>query len=198
MDFFEPQTLIVVYKDELHVNQLKKLVETKDDREVENVVGTTDGSVKIVAWTEKVWLAQKKAGNVENKVLFLGRIKGADKLIPLVDIAFDEYGVKYGWAGNQAVLWVEPSELKDEKVYEEFLRAFRCLPVPKTLKSGMETSLTVRAQSTNFWDQIAAGVTNVAISVKDFVTNNKHLREQMLFYGIINMYIKDLEGFLQA
>ena len=29
MNFYEPQTLIVVYRDELHVNQLKKLVETK-------------------------------------------------------------------------------------------------------------------------------------------------------------------------
>lgn len=29
--FYEPQALIVVYKDELLANQLKKLVETKDD-----------------------------------------------------------------------------------------------------------------------------------------------------------------------
>ena len=51
MFFNESQqtTLIVVYKDELLTNQLKKYVETNDDIDEENVVGTKDGSVKIVA-----------------------------------------------------------------------------------------------------------------------------------------------------
>lgn len=35
--FYEPQALIVVYKDELLANQLKKLVETKDDISVNKV-----------------------------------------------------------------------------------------------------------------------------------------------------------------
>ena len=35
MFYTEPTTLIVVYKDELLVNQIKKLVETKDDENVE-------------------------------------------------------------------------------------------------------------------------------------------------------------------
>ena len=52
--FLETKTLIVVYKDELMLNQLKKLIETKDDSETDGVVGVTDESVRIVAWTEKV------------------------------------------------------------------------------------------------------------------------------------------------
>ena len=47
--FGEPQTLVVVCKDEMLVNQLRKLVETKDDTGEESVIGTRDGSVKIVA-----------------------------------------------------------------------------------------------------------------------------------------------------
>ena len=31
--FFEPKTLIVVYKDEILANQIKKLIETKDDKD---------------------------------------------------------------------------------------------------------------------------------------------------------------------
>lgn len=69
--FGMPKTLIVVYKDEMLMNQLKKLVETNDD------------SINIVSWTEKVWLGNKKAGNIKDKVLFLGEIKGTDKLIPV-------------------------------------------------------------------------------------------------------------------
>ncbi len=61
--FNEKKTLIVVYKNELMLNQLKKLVETNDDGEGDNIVGTRDGSVQIVAWTESVWKDQKKAGN---------------------------------------------------------------------------------------------------------------------------------------
>ena len=29
--FYEPKTLIIVYKDEMLANQMKKLIETKDD-----------------------------------------------------------------------------------------------------------------------------------------------------------------------
>ena len=54
--FNKTKSLIVVYKDEMLVNQLKKLVETKDDISDDEIVGTRDNSVKIVPWTEKVWL----------------------------------------------------------------------------------------------------------------------------------------------
>lgn len=57
--FYEPQTLIIVYKDEMLVNQMKKMIETKDDTD-DSVTGTRDNSINVVAWTEKVWLANKK------------------------------------------------------------------------------------------------------------------------------------------
>ena len=132
--FGTKKTLIVVYKDELLMNQLKKMVETHDDKE-EHVVGTKDDSVSVVSWTEKVWLANKKAGNIQGKILFLGDIKGTDKLIPVIDVKFDKYGVKYGWAGNQAALFVEQKSLIDRKVYDEFLCELDKLPVPEFLKN---------------------------------------------------------------
>ena len=45
--FETKKTLIVVYKDELLMNQLKKLVETRDDDEGD-VVGTKDDSINII------------------------------------------------------------------------------------------------------------------------------------------------------
>ena len=63
------KTLIVVYKDELLLNQLKKMVETHDDNE-QGLVGTRDDSINIVSWTEKKWLEQKKAGNIQGKILY--------------------------------------------------------------------------------------------------------------------------------
>ena len=94
----ESITLIVAYKDELLVNQLKKLVDEKNKKNEEGP------QIKIVAWTEKVWKDQKKTGTIANKVLFLGSIEGVKDLTPIIDVKFDKHGVKYGWAGSQAVL----------------------------------------------------------------------------------------------
>ncbi len=132
--FETKKTLIVVYKDELLMNQLKKMVETHDDND-EGIVGTRDDSINIISWTEKVWNGNKKAGNIQGKILFLGDIKSTDKLIPVLDVKFNDCGVKYGWAGNQAVLFADPKILSDRQAYDEFLGKLSELPVPDFLKS---------------------------------------------------------------
>ena len=132
--FNETKSLIVVYKDELLLNQLRKLVETKDDTE-DAVVGVKDGSVKIVSWNEKMWLGQKKNGTINNKVLFIGDIKETDKLIPVLDVKFEKHGVMYGWAGNQAVLTCDPKKLSAEE-YQEFLREIENLDIPEAIKKA--------------------------------------------------------------
>lgn len=134
--FEQKKTLIVVYKDELLMNQLKKMIETRDDND--EVVGTRDNSINVVSWTEKVWLGNKKAGNIQGKILFLDDIKGTEKLIPVLDVEFDDCGVKYGWAGNQAVLYAEPKELADRKAYDAFLQKLSELPVPDFFKINKE------------------------------------------------------------
>ena len=136
MMFSKAKSLIVVYKDEMLVNQLKKLVETKDDISNDEIVGTRDDSVKIVPWTEKVWLDNKKKGTIDSKVLFLGDIKGVDKLIPVLDLKLDKYGVKYGWAGDQAVLFVNAKALSDRDKYVEFLKEISTMPIPAMIKNA--------------------------------------------------------------
>lgn len=134
--FGKPKTLIVVYKDEMLANQVRKLVETSDDVDEENIVGTRDDSVKVVPWTEKVWLTNKKAGNIDSKVLFLGDIKGVDKLIPVLDVKFDKFGVKYGWAGDQAVVFADTSAVKSREEYDKFLEEISDLPIPDKIKNA--------------------------------------------------------------
>lgn len=120
------------------MNQLKKLVETHDDSD-DSVIGTRDDSINIVSWTEKVWLVNKKAGNIQREILFLGDIKGTDKLIPVKDIKFNDCGMKYGWAGNQAVLYIDPKALTDHDGYFAFLEKLSDLPVSEFLKTANET-----------------------------------------------------------
>lgn len=204
MYYREPTTLIVVYKDELLVNQLRKLIETKDDSNENTVVGTKDGSVQIVAWTEKIWLEQKKTGNITAKVLFLGDIKGTDKLVPVIDVKFDQYGVKYGWAGNQAILIANLKAMKTRENYASFIADLRQLPVPASVKEAIKATenhkITVKKENGKFdvKGMLSAIGANVADTAKDTLSSKKSLVQQMLIYGVINLYNKDLESFIQA
>ena len=144
--FETKKTLIVVYKDELLMNQLRKMVETHDDSE-QRIVDTKAVSINIVSWKEKVWLGNEKAGNIQGKNLFLGEIKGTDKLIPVLDIKFDEYGVRFGWAGNRAVVYVDPKVLTARKDYDAFLEKLFALPIPDLLKATKESISVVESES---------------------------------------------------
>lgn len=138
--FYEPKTLIIVYKDEMLANQMKKMIETKDDIDG-SVNGTRDNSINVVAWTEKIWLANKKAGNITSKVLFLGDIKGVDSLIPVIDVQFECHGVRYGWAGNQAVIYAKPNEIKSIENYQSFHAELESLPAPQFVKDSIKPKL---------------------------------------------------------
>lgn len=223
--FETKKTLIVVYKDELLMNQLKKLIETHDDGD-ETVVGTKDDSINVVSWTEKVWLGNKKAGNIQGKILFLGEIKGTDKLIPVIDTKFDECGVKYGWAGNQAVLYVDPGALINRDGYDEFLVKLSYLPVPSFLKVEKENievnpEKDTEAKSSeetmdekdnnkvpvflnvlkNVFENSANVIEkvgkHVAIKSEELFRNKALMKRQMLFYGVVHLYTDGLKYFME-
>ena len=202
MMFNEPKTLIVVYKDELFVNQIKKLVETKDDIDEEHIVGTKDDSVRIVSWTEKVWKDQKKAGNINNKVLFIGDVKGVDSLLPVIDIKYDEYGIKYGWAGNQAVLFCDNKKLKKAQDYNDFLVKLNEYSIPDILKTEPRKIMEdVKEESNNFFAKVGTKIKKQALSAKTnvedwFVANSDKVKKQQYFYGIMKLYENHLEEFM--
>lgn len=223
--FYEPKTLIIVYKDEMLANQMKKLIETKDDADG-SVTGTRDKSINVVAWTEKVWLANKKAGNITSKVLFLGDIKGVDALIPVIDVKFEKHGVRYGWAGNQAVIYVKPSEIKSIESYAEFHSALEALPVPQSVKDAIkprfvpvketadepveqepETEIKgILARGKGFFKKAGEAIgdtftdlnARVMVFSEENFKNKKAMERQMLFYGVICLYNEGLETFMNA
>ena len=212
------KTLIVVYKDEMLANQIKKLVETNDDSETGGLIGTRDNSVKIVSWNEKTWLANKKAGNIDSKVLFLGNIKGVDKLIPVIDVKFDNFGVKYGWAGKQAVVYVDEKVLSDSENYSKFLSAIADLPIPESIKTANEPLDTQKidkafdkvkgvnkikneklSKLVNKGVALAEKASNdVAQKTHEALKDRPMVKKQMLFYGVLNLYNNDLEAFMNS
>lgn len=221
------KTLIVVYKDEMLVNQLKKLVDTKDDIDGNTTVGTRDGSINIVSWNEKVWLGNKKAGNIKDKVLFLGDIKGTDKLIPVIDVKFNEHGVKFGWAGNQAAIFTDVKALHDREDYLDFIEKLSELPVPEMIKKPKNIKIDiseVEAKNEEFTEvdtieknkkpqvlfdkakeKIVLGVgamgktgLKVAAKTEDLLRDKSAVTRQMLFYGVVKLYENGLEDFMNA
>ena len=205
--FGEPETLIIVYKDELLLNQIKKLIESNDDTGEGEIVGIEDGSVRVVAWTEKVWEDQKTAGNISNKVLFLGDVKGSENLLPVIDTKFNEYGIQYGWAGTQALLIANVDALDNKRIYNEFLDKLAAYPVPDTLKSDKLTisdeELIEEAKSEgehkkNFFTKVGGVFKNAG----KFVANNispaqrKKLKQQY-YFGIMKFYENHLAEFMK-
>ncbi|WP_026491418.1 hypothetical protein [Butyrivibrio sp. XPD2002] len=189
----EAQTLIVVYKDELVLNQLKKLVETNDDTPDGKIVGTQDGSVTIVAWDEKMWLEQKKSGTIESKVLFIGNIKGTDKLEPVIDVKYDKWGIKYGWAGKQAYINVNEWAIKKEE-YKEFLEDFKTKTLPEKKQEALPLKVAIKGGITVLFGLLGLG----ASFVTDFFMDKSKLRQQMFLYGILQLYENDLETFMKS
>lgn len=182
------QTLIVVYKKEILLNQFKKLVETKDDKNGE-VIGVKDGSIKIVAWNQETWLDQKKAGNITSKVLFIGDVKGTDKLIPVVDLKFNEYGAKYGWAGNQAVIFADSTEISSKDTYNKFLTKLNEYPIPNSLKEDKKAHFEVKKVA--FLDKMAK-------SIQGVFDKKVEILDQQLIYSIFNFYYFGLKEFLES
>ena len=195
------QTLIVVYKnrDEMAINQLRKLLETDDDHE-DRIVGVEDGSVEIVPWTEKVWIQNKEAGTIKSKVLLIDDIKGSDQLSPIMDIKYDKYGIIYGWAGSQALLTIDEKALKKKENYEKFLAELRTKVkngvTKKEKKLGLNKRTVGKGLATAFlpfvWPAFAASL------IKDGFDDGKIVRQQMLMLGMNEPYYNHLDQFLKG
>jgi hypothetical protein len=116
----EKKKLLIVCDDKTKVfaNQLSQLISSNDDTENE-VIGSKDGSVVASVWEEKHFLANEAAISSDQNILFIGHTKPAKSVIPNVTEKFNQFGIHYGWLGNQAVIYVEDKLLKKEE-YDRF------------------------------------------------------------------------------
>ncbi len=98
---------------------------------------------------KKVWLANKKPGNIQGKILFLGDIKGTDKLLPVIDVKFDNYGIIYGWAGNQGILYVNSKALTERDTYLSFIDELSQFPIPEAYKIPKNVNISDKNEDTS-------------------------------------------------
>lgn len=107
---FEKQAkkLIIVTdeKNKPYANYLLALISAKDDKEGE-VVGVADGSVEAVIWSEKNYADNEPTLSSNAHVLFLGDTKLSKAQRGGLSVKFDDFGLKYGWLGKRAVMYVD-------------------------------------------------------------------------------------------
>ena len=202
----EKRKLLVVYKkrDEIALNFLKKLVETKDD-DVDNdkIVGTVDNSVSIIAWTDKEYKDNRKS--VTNKTVFLDDVNGAKNLIPIMDIKFRDCGVMYGVAGNQAVVAIDESAIKTNEDFDALQERYNevLAEVGQEADNNEDLKNRKRARAKHV-GAIALTVLNPLAgklaydAVKSEMDSIGRLRKMMFMYGLTRFYLDELEGFLNS
>ena len=221
--FGNEETLIVVYKDEMVLNQFKKLAESRN-RDQEYLANHPE--LNIIAWNEKTWLNNKKAGNIRGKILYLGQLKGTKELIPVIDIKFQKYGVCFGWAGNQAVLYGNRKNFKTKEEYLEFVSALNECSVPESIKEPINATFGEENDSEMQTDEevvepietenkkglfsklkngIGKGITlakEKASDLKDgwdnLTRSKKAVVRQMLFFGVDNICKDGIDEFINS
>jgi hypothetical protein len=217
------ETLIVVYKDEMVLNQFKKLVES---RSREQEYSANHPEFRIVAWNEKTWLNNKKAGNIGGKILYLGQLKGTEELIPVIDTKFHKHGVCFGWAGNQAVLYGNHKHFKTKEEYLEFVSALNECSIPESIKKPINATFGEENDSEMQTDEevvepietenkkglfsklkngIGKGITlakEKASDLKDgwdnLTRSKKAVVRQMLFFGVDNICKDGIDEFINS
>lgn len=193
--------LIVVYKDGAVAEMLKRNMELTDDTNNGGVIGIEDGSVEVILWDEKTWDERKKNAIRADRILFLGSGKEADVLIPLVDMKFQRYGIRYGWTGKVGVLVADDSQVKDKVRYQDFREAYDdafceqdAIPqkeVSPTMK-GLATAGTIGAAI------LTGGLSLAAIPVVDGIQNQQQLVQQLYFYGVRHFYLNYMDEFING
>lgn len=182
------RNLVFVTKDELLYQQLKKLVELKDDEDETIVIGTKDGTVRLVRWEEDKWVYRTKTDTVDTKVIVIGDCKGASEGAALMSVAFDQYGVRYGWIGNCAYVHADLRKIRAKGVYDAFLEELKAMPAPEVIKEDKKLRLN--------WKTGLKAAFATPVLAKDLYNDNYAVKRQMYFFGIIHFYYHHLEAFL--
>lgn len=194
----QPKQLIIVYKDELVAQQLRKMIE-EHDQKLASEHGDIEGfgPVSMTLRTDEVWKQNSVQGDTDDYVIFIGVHKSHDGLAQVMDVKYDSQGVRYGWSGKHAAITANTDALFRRDAYVDFLRDLANLPVklPDALQQdGFSEALHGNADKLTLpfldalWVRTAAGN-------RVYITDLK--RMQQLFFGTVTFYDDALPEFLQ-
>ena len=175
-------TLTVVYNGigKLAAEQLKKLVSQRDDQG-KDIIGSEDGTIKIVALDEPVFIDTSKANTIDDPIVFVDDIKSGQDIMPIAQPKQYGFGVTCSFAGPQLVLTIDPKALRGQKEYIKFLEKLNSLTFQQlpTAPRGI--------------DALKETLMHGLIGRK---RREENVKKQQLIYGVTKLYYEDLREFM--
>ena len=190
--FEEKKKLIIVCspKTKVYAYQLLQLIGKKDDTE-NRVVGCKDGSVEATVWEEKNYLANECQLSSDTKVVFIGDIKVVKSIIPNIEEKYKRYGMKYGWMGNRAVIYLDKQNLTEDQYFRFYKYARAKGKIFEKIREEAEF-----VEKSTFKDKLLS----VSEKVQTTITSpamNKKIREQQYSMATHHFYLEGLSHFLE-
>ena len=116
----QKKTELMIVCDEktmAYAKYLVQLVGRRDDGDA--TVGTKDGNVVAAIYTEKQYRDTLAKVISNTHLLFMGRNKTTQEEAKFINLKFNRFGMKYGWQGQRAVMFVDDSVRKED--YDAFV-----------------------------------------------------------------------------
>ena len=195
--------LMIVCDDKTmqYAKYLVQLVGRKDDSE-DTTVGTKDGTVSAAIYTEKQYKDTLAKVTSNTHILFIGKNKTTKEEAKFIDLKIDKYGLKCGWQGKRAVMFVDDSVKKDDyDAFIEYAKGYQ-LEYQKKNTAAKATAATVAAGvgAVAVAGSLIAPFVAVPATVYGLVKTVKakeEMKEQQYRCLTLAMYMDGLQSFLE-
>jgi hypothetical protein len=191
-----------------YAKYLVQLVGRKDDSE-DTTVGTKDGTVSAAIYTEKQYKDTLAKVTSNTHILFIGKNKTTKEEAKFIDLEIDKYGLKYGWQGKRAVMFVDYGIKKDEyDAFIEYAKNYQLEYQKKNTDTKAPDARAVVAAGAAGTGKVTAGVAGWLIApfaaapttiyglVKS-VKAKEGMKEQQYRCLTLAMYMDGLQSFLE-
>lgn len=200
------KTLIIVCEEKYRVygDYLAQLISMEDDTE-EKIVGIKDGAAVAQVWLEKDYKANAAQISSNQSLLFIGNDKFIKEKSSHMKVVFSKYGIKYGWLGKQAVLYVDKVVSLNE--YDDFISFAlsyqddleRLIEEKKDKFKNKKDAESDSLSGIPSWAFIGGALAVVPLASLDIlkkITLNKKIEEQQYGCAIMKFYLDSLGEFL--
>jgi NCAIR mutase (PurE)-related protein len=195
--------LMIVCDDKTmqYAKYLVQLVGRKDDSE-DTTVGTKDGTVSAAIYTEKQYKDTLAKVTSNTHVLFIGKNKTTKEEAKFIDLKIDKYGLKYGWQGKRAVMFVDDSVKKDDyNAFIEYAKGYQL----EYQKKNTDTKALAAAGATGVVAGAVAGwliapfvaAPATVYGLVKTVKAKEEIKEQQYRCLTLAMYMDGLQSFLE-
>lgn len=171
---------------------LLQLVGKKDDEiseETETIVGTKDNTVSATIYTEKQYKDTLAKITSNTHILFIGKNKTTKEEAKFVDFKIDRFGMKFGWQGKRAVMFVNEEVKKED--YEEFLEHTKEYQIEYQKEGDTIKDIAATVAS---W----LLVPGIAPAIYEKIKAKEEMKEQQYRYLTLAIYLDELQTFLEG